>query len=70
MCTSGLGSIDALANGAPSLIAQTSQISESSYTLLVLPISELPSYPWSCTTGIALLGIGIGTNEEGGGGGV
>ena len=70
MRTSGLGSIDASANGAPPLTARTSQIFESSHTSLGLFILELPSCPWSCNTGIALLGIEIGTNEEGGSGGV
>ena len=72
MCTSSLGSIDALADGAPPLIAQTCPTSKSSHTTLGSPISEFPSYSCnaSCNTGIALLGLGIDIDEEGGSGSV
>ena len=72
MCTLVLGSTDVSADGAPPFTAQTSPTSESSHTALGSSISKPPSCPCnaSCNTGIALLAIGIGTDEEGGSGGV
>jgi len=72
MRTSGSGGEHVSADGAPPLTARTPASSESSHTGKGSPISELPSRPCiaSCNTGIALLGLGIGTDEEGGSGGV
>ena len=72
MHTSGLGNIDASVDGASPFTARICPTSESSHTALGSPISELPSYSYnaSCNTGIVLLGLGIGTDEEGGSGGV
>jgi hypothetical protein len=70
--TSCPGSLDALVDGAPPLLARTYQTSKSPCVALGSSILILFSPSWivSCNLGTALLGIGIGIDEEGGSGGV
>jgi hypothetical protein len=65
-------SLDASADGAPPLTGRTSRTSETSGDALVSSITIILSMSWtvSWTSRGVLVGLGIGTDEDGGYGGV